>query len=239
MPRQRSPNRDKAFELWQESAGKRLLKDIAAELGVSETQVRKWKNQDKWETESKVTLPKRKSNVTKRKGGQKGNKNAAGHGAPKENKNAEKHGFFSKWLPEETLEIMQEIEQKTPLDLLWDQIMIQYTAIIRAQKIMYVRDQEDMSRAITMAGADVMAYDVQQAWDKQAKFLQAQSRAMQTLNGLIKQYEELLRSSDVKEEQRARIEKIKAETERIRKEKAQQDMNITVRMSSEVEQYAD
>ena len=47
MARGRSPNRDKAFELWRESGAKRLLKDIAEELGVSETLVRKWKNQDK------------------------------------------------------------------------------------------------------------------------------------------------------------------------------------------------
>ena len=30
-----------------------------------------------------------------------------------------------------------------PLDVLWDQIQIAYVAIIRAQKIMYVRNQED------------------------------------------------------------------------------------------------
>ena len=46
MPRGRSPNREKAFELWKKSDGKRLLRDIAEELGVSETMVRKWKNQD-------------------------------------------------------------------------------------------------------------------------------------------------------------------------------------------------
>lgn len=57
MARPRSPNRDKAFQLWENSGRKRKLKDIAEKLGVSEEQVRKWKNQDKWD---KVTLPKRK-----------------------------------------------------------------------------------------------------------------------------------------------------------------------------------
>ena len=64
MPRPRSPDRDRAYQLWLESGKKKLLKDIAAELGVSEVQVRKWKNQDKWD---KGTLPKGKSNVTKSK----------------------------------------------------------------------------------------------------------------------------------------------------------------------------
>ena len=54
MARPRSPNRDKACELWLKSGKKRQLKDIAAELGVSEEQIRKWKNQDQWD---KVTLP--------------------------------------------------------------------------------------------------------------------------------------------------------------------------------------
>ena len=65
MPRQRSPNRDRAYQLWQESDGAMLLKDIAAQLGVSESQIRKWKNQDKWEQSGMVTLPNTKSNVTK------------------------------------------------------------------------------------------------------------------------------------------------------------------------------
>ena len=62
MARPRSPSRDKAKQLWLESGKSRLLKDIAEELQVSEEQVRKWKNQDKWD---KVTLPNANGNVTK------------------------------------------------------------------------------------------------------------------------------------------------------------------------------
>jgi phage terminase small subunit len=64
MPRARDPNRDKAYEIWKASKGKKLLKDIATELGVSDGQIRKWKSQDKWEpTKGNVTNSKR--NVTK------------------------------------------------------------------------------------------------------------------------------------------------------------------------------
>lgn len=91
MARQRSPNRDKAKQMWLESNGEMLLKDIAAELGVSDSQIRKWKNQDNWEAElnSNVTNES-KSNVTKRTGAPKGNKNAVGNkgGAPRGNQNA-------------------------------------------------------------------------------------------------------------------------------------------------------
>lgn len=60
MPRQRSPKRDLAYQLWLESKKKKKLKEIAQEIGVSEGQVRRWKNQDKWN--DNVTNPK--SNVT-------------------------------------------------------------------------------------------------------------------------------------------------------------------------------
>ena len=152
----------------------------------------------------------------RKQGGQPGNKNAEGSGAPEQNKNAEKHGFFSKYLPEETLSIIQEMP-KNPLDVLWDQIQIAYAAIIRAQKIMYVSDQNDKTKEMTLDGSEATGYDVQQAWDKQANFLSAQARAQKTLEGMINRYEDLLHKNwDLAtEEQKARIAQLKANTERI------------------------
>ena len=191
MPRARSPKRDEAYQIWLDSGKKKKLKDIASEIGVSETQVRKWKNQDKWN--GNVTN-KTNGNVTKRKGGApKGNKNAVGHGAPPNNRNAEKYGFFSKHLPEETVSIIQEMPED-PLDVLWDQIQIAYAAIIRAQKIMYVKDQEDtsISKVAESEGQTFSEkWEVQYAWDKQANFLKAQARAQGELRSMIKQYKEL------------------------------------------------
>ena len=217
MPRPRSPNRDKALQLWLDNGQKRQLKDIAAELQVSEEQIRKWKNQDKWD---KVTLPNAKGNVTNHKGAPAGNQNAVGHGAPKQNKNAEKYGFFSKYLPEETVSIIQEMPTD-PLDILWDQVQIAYAAIIRAQSIMYVRDQKDVT--ITKIGqkdgetVTEERWEVQQAWDKHGNFLQAQARAQKTLEGLIKQYDELLHKNWelASEEQKARIAQLRAQTDKL------------------------
>lgn len=50
MPRQRSPNRDKAFRLWQESGGMIELVDIAKQLNVPEGTIRGWKKKDKWDS---------------------------------------------------------------------------------------------------------------------------------------------------------------------------------------------
>ena len=59
--------------------------------------------------------------------------------------------------------------------------------------------------------------ELQFAWDKQANFLQAQSKAMKTLEGLINSYEKLLNTNwDLaSEEQKTRVEKLKAEVNKL------------------------
>lgn len=218
MARSRSPNRDKAKELYIESNGTMKLIDIAAKLNLSDSQIRKWKSQDKWEQELKGALPKDKSNVTNKKGGQPGNKNATGNcgGAPKGNKRAETHGFFAKYLPEDTFNIIQDIEVKNPLDILWENIQIQYAAIIRAQNIMHVKNKDEMIKVLTRESngdtSSTEEWEFQFAWDRQATFLQAQSRAMKTLEGMIKSYKDLLHKNWnlATEEQKARIAVLKS-----------------------------
>ena len=61
-----------------------------------------------------------------------------------QNTNAVKHGLFSKYLPAETLELVGSIEAMSPLDILWENICLKYAAIIRSQKIMYVKDDKDV-----------------------------------------------------------------------------------------------
>ena len=148
MPRPRSPNRDKAFQLWLESNKKKQLKDIAAELQVSETQVRKWKNQDKWD---KVTLPKTKGNVTNHKGGQPGNKNAAGNkggAAPQGNKNAVTTGEFEALLFDCLDEDEKRLAEAVPEDK--RQLLLQEIQLIT------VRERRMMRRieAIRNSGGD-------------------------------------------------------------------------------------
>lgn len=250
MARERSPNRAKAFEMWKDSQGTMLLKEIADRLGVSDSLVRKWKKTDDWEAHlngyvtngNSYVTNESKGHVPNQRGAPKGNKNAVGNkggrGAPKENQyavgnsggrapkgngNAVTHGLFRKFLPEETLEIMEQLETKSPLDMLWDNIMIQYTAIIRAQHIMFVQDQDDRTEVlkrqkVTDTGWE-KEWDLQHAWDKQATFLQAQSRAMATLQSMISRYEDLCRQGTADEEQQLRIEKLKAEVKAIENNK--------------------
>lgn len=90
MPRERSPNRDKAHEIYREHGGKITNREIASILGEDEKVIAVWKSRDKWN----VVQQSSESCTTKRKGGQPDNKNAVGHGAPKQNKNAVKTGEF-------------------------------------------------------------------------------------------------------------------------------------------------
>ena len=219
LPRARDPNRDIAFEIYKKHNGNIELTEIANQLNLSAGTIRGWKSKDNWEHQLNGTLQTKNTERSKRKtgrrGGQFNNKNAAGNegGAPAGNQNAEKHGFFSKWLPEETAQIMGEIQKMNPLDILWDNIQLQFTAIIRAQRLMYVKDQADRSRDITMDAAESTAYQIQYAWDKHATFLTAQSRAMKTLESMIKQYDEMLHKNwdSASEEQKLRLEKLRVD----------------------------
>ena len=210
MPRAPNEKAETAKQMYLE--GQKMV-DIADVLDIPEGTILSWKNRYKWN----ATLQKDNRNVAKKCGAPVGNKNATG---PPGNKHAEKFGFFSKYLPPETKEIFDAVQDADPIDLLWHQIQIQYAAIVRAQRIMYVEDQEDSTKVTSMESAGSEAYMVQMAWDKQASFLQAQSRAMKTLQSLFKQYDELLKSDLATEEQKNRIQKIKAEVEHLNQEKA-------------------
>ena len=164
-------------------------KEIAEKYGVSINTVKSWKTRHWNKLEDKKGAP-----TKKKRGAPFNNKNGTG---PPGNKNAEKHGFFSKWLPEETKEIIGEMPDDK-LETLWINIQLQFAAIIRSQKIMYVKDQQDKTiEKIEMKAGNFISerWEVQQAWDKQATFLNAQSRAMKTLEGMIKQYDEILHSN--------------------------------------------
>jgi uncharacterized protein YjcR len=190
-------------------------KDIAEKYGVTINTVKSWKQRHGWSKEKGA--PIEKGVHTKKTGAPKGNRNAVGNkggpGGPPRNDKAVTHGLFQKYLPPESLEIVNQLQQQSPIDIVWNNITIQYAAIIRAQQIMFVRDRDDKTiERIEYKDGNVSGekWEVQQAWDKQATFLQAQSRAMSTLQALIRQYDELLKSDLATEEQRARIEVLRS-----------------------------
>lgn len=114
MPK-RSDKRDtaKAEYVARRAKGEKVnLRDLAEELGVTYQTLRNWKAADKWE----AALPKKK------RGGQPGNKNSAGHknaagsheGAPLGNKNAEKDGAYSTIFFDMLSDNEKQIADQTP-----------------------------------------------------------------------------------------------------------------------------
>lgn len=102
--------------------------------------------------------------------------------------------------------------------MLWHQIQIAYAAIVRAQRIAYVKNQDDKTiEKVEDKTGNVIGekWEVQQAWDKQEAFLKAQARAQGELRAMIKQYDEMLHKNwDLStEEQKVRIESIRAKVD--------------------------
>ena len=106
------------------------------------------RSRDKWSRAAinKDATSKKKDATNSKKGasskkprypnnGNPGNENPENQFAER-NQAAKKHGLFSRYIPKETLELMGMINNANLLDLLWDQIQIQFAAIIRAQKVM-------------------------------------------------------------------------------------------------------
>lgn len=212
MGRARDPNRDKAFEIYSEHNGNIELIEIAERLGVSSGTVRGWKSKDKWEPKIKGTLQKKNKERSKKpRGAPKGSKNALGHGAPKGNTNAIKHGLFAKYLPQEVYEIAQEISDKQPIDILWENITLTYATLLHAQRILHVQDIEDTTSLVTSTAKGGVGYEHHTSWDKQSRAITAIARAQAELRGMIKTYDELTRSPLVTEEQRLRIDNLKAQ----------------------------
>lgn len=176
------------------------LKDIAEKYDISLNTLKSWIKRYKW-SKDKMRTPKvhPKQNEIQKKS------------ALNKNTNAVKHGLFAKYLPAETLELIGNIEMMSPLDILWENICLKYAAIIRSQQIMYVKDTNDATKRITVDGSETTVYQYKEAYEKQASFLMAQSRAMGTLMNLIKQYEEMCNSELATEEQKLRVEKLKKE----------------------------
>ena len=132
-------------------------------------------------------------------------------------------------MPKAVYNIFENVDDMSPLDILWDSIKLKFVTIINSQKIMYVKSKKDMTKEAkrskiktnnrktdkvsTNSSEEEYEYELQFAWDKQERFLKAQSIAMSTLTKMINEYDDLLHKNwDLAtEEQKLRIEKLKGE----------------------------
>lgn len=231
MSKARSPNRDKAFDIYKEHNGNIKPKEIAEMLNESASNISSWKNKDRWS--EKVTV-----NSSNKKGAPKGNLNSLKHGHYCDPTKHIEESFLKKYLPAVTKNIIKGTVDAgyTPLDMIWASIQMQNAAIIGSPKIMEVKNKREMIKELKKTkvqkelkkdaetGKEVLIevyreeeFEFQFAWDRQATFLNSQSRAMGELRSLIKQYDDMLHKNwDLaNEEQRARIDKLNAEIKKL------------------------
>ncbi|APX72874.1 phage terminase small subunit [Companilactobacillus allii] len=110
MARPRSPQRNKAMKIWLDSNGSKPLVDIAKELNVPASRIRKWKSQDKWKDKLKRSVPLSKGSAPFES--LSNNKNAVGNSggaAPPGNKNAVTTGQYETILLDELSDEEQKI----------------------------------------------------------------------------------------------------------------------------------
>lgn len=236
MARARDPNREIAKQMYLESNGEMLLKDIAAELGKSDTQIRKWKNLDKWDGLLKGNVTNEtKGNVTNEKQSAKvvvsspRSKNASGNPNPKNqftkrNEVSVKHSFYRQWLPQDMVEIIEETKDFTLADRLWFQIETKFAALIQLHKIMFVesrsdtlKEQQSWSSGEKGSGE---SYKVVYAFEQYAEYIKTEARLTSEWRNVVKQFLEL---SDEYDERRMKLEQLqtsidknKADIERTR-----------------------
>jgi len=220
-----NPNWEQIREEWETS--KITLKALAEKHNVKLGTLKSRKSREKWSRDATAkkdaTKDKGLQPSKKKKSTSNGQKKRSGNPNPKNqftkrNTAAVKHGLFAKYLPDETLEIVNEIESISPIDILWMNIKMQFASIMRAQQIMFVNDIDDMTKEvrkeIDSVDFETKEYEIQFAWDKQASFLNSQSRAMAELRNMLKQFSEMAHEDDDRLLEVKRIEASIVKTEK-------------------------
>lgn len=154
MARVRSPNRDKAYEIYKERNGNIDLVVIANTLGISAGTVRGWKNKDSWESKLNGTFHNNKERSKKKKGGQPGNKNATG---PPGNKHAIKTGEFESIFFDTLEDDELELVDNTPVEkmkLLKQEIQLLTVRERRMLKRIDLLKEKEMTLVSTKSGVE-------------------------------------------------------------------------------------
>lgn len=214
MPRQRSPNRDRAFEIYREHGGNIENRRIAEMLDISEKTVGGWKCKDRWEDKLNGVLQSEEQSTPKEKGGQLGNRNAAGNSggaAPPGNLNAIKHGayqtIYAAYLQSEEKAVYEQLPGEVDLESEIRLLRLKITRLLNRQEDFFYdmfgnRHDKKLSEE-----------------DREAGIL----ACMKQLEKLVRTQNQICRRALDDEEQRARIAKLQAETARMAEEEEDYD----------------
>ena len=242
MPRARSPNRDKAFELWKESGKSRTLKEIAQELGVSESQVRKWKNLDKWDeaqalpnvTKSIGNAAESKGNVTieektpkRKRGGQKGNKNRF------------VHGLYANptmdMIPQEELNRLSQMNFDNPAELLIDEIML---LTVRERQLMEsIQKYQDQKNGLSLDGVTRRTVESEGTKGSRSKQVETTTRTRDVFDVIQKLQAELTKVQKEKRQYLSELRILRTQKAQMPKEENTHERILQEISSEELRQF--
>lgn len=212
MGRQRSPNRDKAFDIYKDHDGKISSAEISELLNEKINNINSWRVQDKWK--------KKLSNI----GAPIGNKNAVKNngGAPLKNYNGFKYGKYTARIPFAVKDIMQELDIEDPIEKQWRSICLLEARTIHMQDIMHVENKADMTKVvkkISKGKVNSVEWELQHAWDKEANLMNTLSKSLGTLSNMIVKYIEMVNTNwdTATEEQKLRVDKLRVQIENEKK----------------------
>ncbi len=242
MPRPRSPNRDKAFELWKESGKSRTLKEIAQELGVSESQVRKWKNLDKWDeaqalpnvTKSIGNAAESKGNVTieektpkRKRGGQKGNQNRY------------VHGLYANptmdMIPQEELNRLSQMNFDNPAELLIDEIML---LTVRERQLMEsIQKYQDQKNGLSLDGVTRRTVESEGVKGSRSKQVETTTRTRDVFDVIQKLQAELTKVQKEKRQYLSELRILRTQKAQMPKEENTHERILQEISSEELRQF--
>ena len=157
MPRKPDERIEKAKEMFLK--GLKLV-EIASQLNLPEGTVRRWKSTHKWDSERS---DKKSERSERKKGGQPGNKNAAGHGGtgPPGNKNAVKTGEFETLFFDTLNKEEKELLNAIPCDK--EQLLLQEIQLLTIRERRMLKRIELLKESNefaddTIAGMSVVKY---------------------------------------------------------------------------------
>ncbi|MEB2279680.1 hypothetical protein LAV73_06650 [Lysinibacillus xylanilyticus] len=206
------------------------LIELADKHGVKEGTLKSRKSREGWKkvatkkdaSEKKKMQPSKKdatSNATRKRSG---NPNPSNKFPERNNNPSFKHGFYSKCIPAEAKAIFDAIDSMSTADMLWDQIKIMYTNIIRAQEIMFVESKDELIKELkrekNQGGKNPsheIEYELQFAWERQAQALSSQARAMSELRTLINQF---IKAADEADERRLKLQQMQSSIDKVKAE---------------------
>lgn len=242
MPRPRSPNRDKAFELWLESGKSRTIKNISEELGVSENQVRKWKNQDNWENREalpNVTISngnnaQTNGNVTnqskpakRKRGGQKGNQNRY------------EHGLYANptmdMIPRQELERLQRMDFEDEESIIIDEIILLTSR--ERQLLESIQKYQDQKNGLSLDGVTRRVVENEGARDSRSKQVETTTRTRDVFDVIQKLQAELTKVQKEKRQYLSELRILRTQKAQMPKEENTHERVLQEISSEELRQF--